>query len=153
MSSNSEPDARFRFSLKTLLIVLVVVGVGTGILSGYLRSDGQNGSHRLCEIAGSGLGGYIGAQLPDVFDPPCYGPSHRQLAHSIRALVGAGGIGSTLFTALEARCRELAEEAETMGNEFLAALFSALAGFFWGLAWGYISHIGLDAMTPLGIPL
>lgn len=42
---------------------------------------------RLIETLGGLLGGYIGARLPDIIDPPT-SPNHRDIAHSaINALL------------------------------------------------------------------
>jgi len=66
--------------------------------------------------------------------------------------MGVGAAGKVFFTELERRCRELSEAAAANGDSLLSGFWRVLAGLFWGIACGYISHLALDGTTPMGIP-
>lgn len=119
--------------------------------------------NRLIEGLGGLLGGYIGAALPDKFDPATC-PNHRGFAHSIVAAIAGGRVTVTSLSTWQDRFRTDAAAFQTLaeaqadglkriGYMLLSCLALAIAGALAGLAAGYASHVLLDAGTPKGLPL
>ena len=77
------------------------------------------------------LGGFIGAALPDVFEPSFRNPNHRGIAHSV-AGVGFLSIG--------------------VAKRFSKGKCSEQDVFVTAFGVGYLSHLVLDARTPKGLP-
>jgi len=146
----------------------VRVGAVSGAVSGAglaaYRSVGQRPWPRLIEIAGGGARGARGGCFPDVLEPP-YWPGHRGPAHSVSALVLIGRVVYDKLDEWQATLRRHADRCAEKRAEYepgsLLAMAWALAeaalrftaGLLAGVAAGYISHIGLDALTPAGITL
>jgi len=150
----------------------IVAGITAGIGYAAYQAKEQSTPNRLTEIAGGGVGGYLGALLPDILEP---GVSswHRGTAHSWSAGAGIVSLRDRL-AGWEKFCREQAENCKAIpmmsvdAFTFVPApvdpisdLFAKLAEFLWrflaglanGLAAGYVSHLALDAVTPRSLPL
>lgn len=82
-------------------------------------------------ILGALLGGFTGL-LPDIIEP-AINPNHRAICHSILALSAAIYATWKLHGASELT----AEQKKMLG----------------ALSCGFISHLGMDALTPKGLPL
>ncbi len=140
------------------------VGVVAGAAVAVARSGGQKTWKRAVEVVGGGLGGYVGASLPDILEP-AVSPHHRNVGHSVSAgaIVLAGA--SKLAGDWERSCRSKADElfARSDDESFSdlerllcgigGILLLLLAGLLSGFAAGYISHLALDATTPKSLPL
>jgi membrane-bound metal-dependent hydrolase YbcI (DUF457 family) len=116
------------------------------------------------EVIGGLFGGRVGGRMPDVFDPP-FCPSHRDFAHSLTA---AGILATVAYKKLgewqtwlrtkadECAAKQAAAEPGSVESLFwllAAAALRMLAGFLAGLVGGYLSHIAMDAFTPMSIRL
>jgi hypothetical protein len=139
--------------------------VGIGIVGGASVAGlaaRRVGSDVLVEALGGGFGGWLGARLPDIIDPPL-SPCHRSVGH------GAGPIAVALRLAAEyipkwqasLRAHASAQRAAAHGADSqsqrawhaLLELFClAASGALLGVAFGYLSHVAMDACTPAGIP-
>lgn len=80
----------------------------------------------------SALGGALVACAPDVLEPALH-PNHRSLAHSLTALVSL----------LAANGKVISSQGVSPIGKTATVVLSA----------GYLSHLGLDALTPKGLPL
>jgi membrane-bound metal-dependent hydrolase YbcI (DUF457 family) len=115
----------------------------------------------LVEIAGTALGGAIGARLPDVLEP-ALSPHHRALAHSWLA---AGGLFFLARAGWAAHCREQANACRERGVSLWRSVedrqrdrteelvWRFIAGLIMGFIAGYGSHLALDSATSRGLPL
>jgi hypothetical protein len=150
-----------------------LTGVGSGAVFAGYRAKGQSFENFLAEVAGGAIGGYFGGILPDILEP-AISSWHRSVAHSY---VSGGTIvvsANAVLSSWEAACRNNAENCQALqmipapNGAFVVApsdpiqrFLSSLAELFWrlmagflnGLVAGYISHLGLDALTPRSIPL
>lgn len=152
-----------------------VVGAVAGAGYASCRAKGQARADWVVEVMGGAGGGYVGGQLPDIFEP-AISSWHRDVFHSCAA--GAAVISlKSVLAAWEAFCRERAEQYRArsmmpvaykeatntipLGVDLVARLLLIVAEFLWrflagflnGLAAGYVSHLTLDALTPRSIPL
>lgn len=117
----------------------------------------------LLEAFGGAIVGVAGSRLPDLIEPAT-SPRHRQTFHSAGTALGVS-LGAIAAQAQWApRLREYAAEYEwrsaaatdpfsSFGWWILAVLCRMGAGAVAGLGGGYVSHLGCDALTPMGIPL
>lgn len=80
-----------------------------------------------------GVGGAIGSALPDQIEP-AYSPYHRDTAHSVAAL------GANVLALYQI-------------DELVPDLHPSVRVLAKGLTIGYVSHLALDACTPMGLPL
>jgi len=150
----------------------IVAGVTAGIGYAAYQAKEQTTPNRLAEIAGGGVGGYLGGVLPDLLEPGI-SSWHRGTAHSWSAGASIVSLRNRLIE-WEKFCREQAENCKAIpmvpvdAFTFVPApvdpisdLFAKLAELFWrflaglanGLAAGYVSHLALDAFTPRSLPL
>ena len=142
----------------------VVVGAVAGLAwAGFWvqQRDGADEVGKYTELLGGTVGGYIGGLLPDYLEPAT-SRYHRQLMHSVATLVG---VAFTSLVAARAHCRAQANAylAQRLSrtatgavlNEELVgeAAWSFVAGFLSGMQAGYVSHLLLDARTPMRLPL
>ncbi len=105
----------------------------------------------LAELVGAAAGGAAGGVAPDRLEPAT-GPYHRGPAHSVAAagFVGTAGMKLADRAANSLRCDAARiASADPAG----ALLLHLLAGFARGVPIGYLSHIALDAGTPMSVPL
>jgi len=127
------------------------VGSVAGALMAYFVSicetDGDGGFMAF----GGAIGGAIGGILPDIFNPPT-SMHHRAFSHSLRA---GGGMLLYLFKGAPiaaVKCYERALLARESENKLAERFWLMLAGFAFGFAAGYLSHLALDLMTPRRLP-
>ncbi len=140
---------------------MVAGAVAGGAAAAYLARDQQFGYY-LLELAGGAAAGIVGAQLPDIFDPPTH-PGHRSLGHG---LVPAGAALTAVGARLDRAQRQLRQTAERhraaresatalerLWHWLMEILSRFAAGAVAGLAAGYASHLALDAFTPRSLPI
>lgn len=116
------PNAKIHF--------LIGAAIGAGIYC--LARKAQDQPIELPSLLGMGLAGGVAGLLPDLIEPAT-SPQHRQIAHSVAALLISISSVSNI------------NQSQYIGQnqkEFLAVL-----------ALGYGSHLILDAGTPAGLPL
>ena len=94
-------------------------------------TDSESKSNPVMALAFSILGG----KLPDIIEPAT-SPHHRKFFHSVAVMLAVGwGV----------------KQAYEWTPETSWEKFARLALIFGGV--GYISHLALDATTPMGLPL
>ncbi|HZS04820.1 MAG TPA: metal-dependent hydrolase [Blastocatellia bacterium] len=114
------------------------------------------------EVAGSVFGTELGYRLPDMLEPAT-SPRHRSFFHSQVFAVGAATLAGPAALQQRERLLAWAEEFDAQARmaEGLEALWlyvkafccRLLAGFLVGAIVGYGSHLLLDALTPMGLPV
>lgn len=140
-------------------------GIYFGVVAGFFNATQANQSPdaALLEIVGAGIGGKLGAMLPDVLEPAIHS-HHRDVCHSVVALLGIVTTSFERAPAIAAQCRaeadyhralqaQLVDGAERIRCFVLEVVWRLAAGAVIGIAAGYASHLVLDAGTPRGIPL
>lgn len=122
----------------------------------------QPGYRMFVEMVGGVLGGIAGGRLPDYIDAPTC-PRHRAEAHSV-AITGVAGrlVSDHLGDWQNALRRQADHYAFMRGNssqpleQFLLWIAEnacrVLAGAIAGVLAGYVSHLILDAFTPMSLP-
>jgi len=138
------------------------VGAPSGLACSVFTSLGQDFPDFITECFGGLCGGWTGAALPDIIDPPNH-PGHRSLGHGL-VPVGAGLVfWAENLGSWQDSLRRLANEHQmqqitaqdplaSLGHLLAELFFRFLAGFLAGLGAGYYSHIILDHGTPRCIP-
>jgi hypothetical protein len=97
------------------------------------------------------LGGLVGSCIADIIDPPT-SYRHRKLGHSL--LLGASASAVLFLIANELSSHEpTLETGGQVGGQAIRPSQPAIACFLRGLATGHISHLALDSISPMGIPL
>lgn len=141
-----------------------IIGATTGAVGSLLfLHEGLNGWEMAVLGAGGATGGYLGAKLPDVFEP-AVSPFHRKFAHSIvlnGSVATAEYVGAIKlnhhFNNLVNQIKQNINEAQDQPTKYMwsVLLFFILfcAGFVVGIAAGYLSHIVADSFTPASIPM
>ena len=128
-----------------------LAGGVAGLLSTLIATVQAQRPLDLAELLGCWAGGVLGARLPDTLEPAT-NPHHRQAAHAVVVTAGAWAILVPKLRDLEGRCRVYAAQMDSVAP--LWALGARLlAGILRGLLPGYVSHMALDATTPMGLPL
>lgn len=144
---------------KTHRVVGAVVGAGSTVAYRYAEQK----SLRLGEFIGGGLGGVLGASLPDILEPAT-SSWHRGPAHSA---TGSAGLLYVAFKTVGNVRRQLDETADRYYERarssedwlekgfyyLLAFLLDMANGFVTGVVPGYVSHVALDATTPRSVPI
>lgn len=141
--------------------VTVGVALGAGAATYLARNEAPGAA--FSEILGGALGGYAGARMPDMIDPPV-NPRHRSVGHGVIPVGTAGALAVRSMTDLQARLRaeadrrtDLARESSSAARALWEWLLSFLcrlgAGAAAGFTAGYASHIAMDALTPASLPL
>ena len=136
-------------------------GALVGALTAASYARDQAPAAFLLETLGGIGGGVVGAKLPDVVDPPTSG-RHRSIGHGIAP---TSAVAVHYAKALPAAQNWLRAEAlrqqgvadscdglQYFWHALLAVLCSLGAGAIAGLLGGYVSHLALDAVTPMGLP-
>ncbi|MCC7169903.1 MAG: hypothetical protein IT459_05615 [Planctomycetes bacterium] len=137
------------------------VGVVAGGLSAAFLADRANGSP-FVEGIGGALGGWLGARLPDIVDPPL-SPRHRSVGHGVVPTLAALRILAGQIPRWQASLRQKADEltaaqlanagaGQLPWNRLLAFCCLLLSGAVVGLVVGYATHLYMDAMTASGLP-
>lgn len=104
---------------------------GMTIVAAEHAIDAESKSNPVLALAFSALGG----KLPDIVEPAT-SPHHRKLFHGVVVLLAVGwGVKEAYQWKPEENWEKLVR---------LAIVFGGI---------GYISHLALDATTPMGIPL
>lgn len=138
----------------------VVVGAIAG--AGYAAKVSATPDLPLA-VGAAGAGAFGGA-FPDLVDPP-NSPLHRNHGHSVLT----GALLALAAAKLEqsgwdAYCQEqsswhysqqlgVQDDQERIGHALAAILWRTLRGVPRGFVAGYLSHLGMDALTPSGLPL
>lgn len=146
-----------------------VIAVGVVVYDRVVDRSQRGAVDWLCHIAfcaGGVLGGRWSSGLPDRFDPPT-SPRHRSFAHSFlfalptSIVFSIAGVYQAITddAALVAR-RQAVRDAWDRRDilsvilDGIAMLFREFAaGFATAIAPGYLSHLSLDATTPMGLPM
>jgi hypothetical protein len=142
----------------------VRVGAVTGAAAAALAAgaSGQGPVAIAIEAAGGGLGGGLGARMPDVVNPPT-SPFHRAFAHSACAGSCVVNASAAVILNWQASCRERAAACHEAWNRpdatLLDTVFAAFGELFWrllsgllaGFPVGYASHLAMDSLTRAGI--
>jgi len=140
-----------------------IIGTGAGVATSLCFTDGQPGLDRTIQAVGAGLGGYVGAKLPDIIEPAT-SPRHRQFAHSLVCNVSIAAAGYAAVETFHQNVQNLAEKIRQEINAsqdpvskfgWSVLLFFVLlgSGFVVGTLAGYLSHIAADSLTPASIPI
>lgn len=103
---------------------------GLGVYALYKQSKNEQWTWQGA-LGSAGLG-VMAASLPDALEPALH-PNHRALAHSVAALL------ATIYGT--------ARLADSPGVDGQTKVAGAVA------AAGFVSHLLLDAGTPMGLPL
>lgn len=118
----------------------------------------------LHQLIGLSIGGYLGARLPDILDPPT-NPRHRSLGHGILPCTySLNFLWESLSPEWEIFFIKKAEYFQRLHNnssdpfmKVIYFLLMQLSHFFvWmckGLIIGYASHLLSDFTTPMGLPI
>jgi membrane-bound metal-dependent hydrolase YbcI (DUF457 family) len=144
-----------------------MAGIVGGVALSLARTrDGAEWVEIIFRAAAAGIGGALGAKIPDILEP-AKGRYHRDFAHSFLGAAIVIKTGGDLLRHIDgwaseraAKARADAEAAYASGDTFgwllstVARLFfEALVGLTTGLLGGYLSHLALDFFTPDSIPL
>ena len=143
--------------------VHTVVGCGAGGTAAYLLASDQEPAHQLLEVIGGVLAGGWGGRLPDILEPAIH-PRHRSVAHALGPANAAGSIvvprlraGQNHTRGWAEQCRSHREGTSNLIEQilwWLAEMGCRLAaGAMGGSVAGYVSHLLMDATTPMGLPL
>jgi len=136
-----------------------VAGGSYALYMGY----GQPVWHVVAETAGGIVGGIAGGIVPDRIGTPS-SPWHRAEAHSVALTGFAGRVVSQQLPSWQAALRSQADHYAAMRaqssfplQQFFLWLAECacrfLAGTIVGVLAGYASHLVLDALTPMSLPL
>ena len=133
-----------------------------GVAAAFLARD-QALAPLLAEVAGGACAGRLAAALPDIIDPPT-SFRHRSIGHGA-APVAAGIVALVRrLSQIQQQFREEAQHhagARDQTASCWARLYHVIAEYFLrfvagavvGAAAGYVSHLVLDAGTPMGLPI
>ena len=139
------------------------VGAVVGGTTALMLADRQSAVTLALEVMGGALGGCLGAAMPDRIDPPT-SPRHRSIGHGVFTAGTGLALTTTQLAKWQRDIRAFAHETAASAVQstrprdqailaVLAALTYLLAGALGGAVAGYASHLTLDAMTPMGLPL
>ena len=140
----------------------MIVGGLTGTATAAVLSRNENGWDFALEVLGGAGAGAIGGKLPDSLEPALH-PHHRAFFHSLAAGGATTAATRKWLCAAQGRLRLEAKEQRALMDEtdgfeaFLHWLFwvglRLLSGATAGFTTGYLSHLALDASTPMSLPL
>jgi len=130
--------------------VHVKVGMGVAVAGTSIASIAMHEKLSLQEllvrIMGATIGGYLGARVPDIIDPPSRGPHHRSTGH---AIIPNGAAYCLLYQYFMASRHKLVDDHSTNKNLFNQFIIGGMDG----LVAGQASHLILDSRTPFGLPI
>jgi hypothetical protein len=143
--------------------VHVALGVPSGIGAAAYAARQQTGNRLIIESVGGGVGGYVGALLPDILEP-AVSSWHRSTCHSWAVVGIAVQTVPDEIRRWQEYCRAQAahhERQRDTSQDSVARTWHGACAMFWllaagfaaGLAAGYASHLVLDATTARGLPL
>lgn len=135
---------------KTHRTVGVAIGVGAVFAHNYIATS----EHHFMDYLGAAIGGYIGAKIPDIIDPPT-SPNHRSIGHSaVLNTLLIKWVLSNIGT-FRTYCFKQANEKQNGDGSinFTSECYRFLAGVSLGIIAGHVSHLALDATTPKSLPL
>lgn len=127
----------------------LVVGAAAGGMAAFFAALARKRTPGLGEVIGGTLGGTFDARLPDILEPATH-PNHRRFAQSV--VFTATGATRPGLAALDWQ-EKCATQATGATDPFARFLNELAGGIGSGSVAGYVSHIGMDATTPKGIPL
>lgn len=133
---------------RTIHSIAGAVAGGIGAILITIERDNPAWDQRA--FAGA-LGGFIGSGIADYVDPPT-SYRHRSIGHSLVLCA----VGSAVLFAAASRLesssnpRRISEEPEEPVSNSNQAVWASILR---GLAIGHISHLALDAGSPMGISL
>jgi hypothetical protein len=138
----------------------IVGATSGGVFAGAVA--GNRGSNVLLEGIGGGLGGWVGARLPDLIDPPT-SPRHRSVGHGVaqsaiagRYLLDAIPRWQGWLRGMAAQHQEAARIApdrwSELGHTIAHVVLLLASGAILELVVGYLSHLILDGTTAAGLP-
>lgn len=130
--------------------VHIPAGVASGATFASVRAINERDEVIYARAIGGLIGGYFGAQLPDIIDPSTNGPNHRSLGHGVLPNACAAAYLQKPYEDLRGYLSVRAEEYNT---PIPSALIQCLIGMLDGFIAGYVSHLVLDSFTPKGLPL
>jgi hypothetical protein len=127
----------------------VLFGALSAVLAALASGNQLTPAELIARAIGGGLGGKLGALVPDLLEPPT-SSWHRSTAHSALATCAVAHAGvKRIAPAAE---RWLTDARASPGSAH--SMFTHLvAGMAMGVPAGYVSHTMLDAGTPRSIPL
>lgn len=140
-----------------------LTGAVAGGVSALYLARGEEPLHRILESVGGFVGGVAGGRLPDLLEPALT-PRHRGVAHSVALAGVAVAVFAPRVRRAQRRIREWGDRRRSpcdAGAGTLQPILGLLAemacrlltGAAAGVAAGYVSHLVLDAGTPVGLPL
>ena len=144
--------------------VHVAAGIVCGGALAAICAEDQTPSQFVMETLGGLTGGYVGGRLPDILEPAT-SPRHREIAHSVVTGGSMIHLGRCQLLKWQQGCRKQADLARDrrreqmtgslreLGFQLLEMFWRAFAGAIAGFLAGYVSHLVLDAVTPLSIRL
>jgi len=140
-------------------------GVPAGAFAAAYRARDQTPACLIMEAIGGGVGGWLGAQMPDGLEPASLGRNHRGFCHSWSALLSGVAYTQAAISEWEQFCRQKADEValrrisnseQTDWDRCLLSIqemaWRIAAGILAGIVAGYVSHLALDACTPSQLP-
>lgn len=141
-------------------VVHTWAGVGVALVAGSSDGSRLEGADALFFNAGLGLGGAIGGRLPDLLEPAT-SVFHRQFFHGVIPAIALWRLSSGARNGAASSLLEWAHRADPGVWGFVGSGENAIprwlrfltAGFVKGLPAGYASHLVLDALTPMSLPL
>lgn len=136
--------------------------LGGGALA-LITSHGQHPLNRIIETVGGSVAGGVFGELPDIIEPAIH-PRHRRFAHSATTGIAMTAPCAKKLEYWQKSLRGMADEhailktqsldeLDRLWHAFLELFFRILAGFIAGAVAGYASHLILDALTPMSLPL
>lgn len=139
------------------------VGVAAGAGLAAARSIHLPLSSCTTETLGGAFGGWLGAKVPDVIDPPTH-PGHRSIGHGLLPVGLAGYATWQHLPGWQTNLRMKADHHrsaslyaaspwERFMHWLMEQVFRLASGVLAGIVGGYASHLALDAFTPAGLPL
>ena len=133
--------------------VHVAVGRGAGVATAGIAARNEDAQVIFLRALGGFFGGDLGGRMPDLLDPPCNGPNHRSVAHGLIPLGSTMVWGKDSFVRLRDFLKQKALEFSRQESFLMAALCQICIGIVDGFLAGYASHLALDAVTPMGLPI
>ena len=140
----------------------IVVAACAGGVTANVRAASLKPRERALETAGGALFGGWSGTWPDVIEPAELGSHHRGPFHAVGPNAVVWSLWSMQVDGMQSWLRTradhhslLAANAQSLGSTLMHTLaeivLRLLAGAVAGIPVGYLSHIALDAFTPMGV--